>query len=180
PQEMSHLARFLASALAALLACAEPVLAAEPTETAPEPPHGPLSNSTELSVVLTHGNSSVETLGFKNTLEYRTQSGRSRLRLDALLSNTSDDPYLLVQSGITFEPGAKPTGFTTSGVRPPAEPDVKRYFAEGRYEGNLSKTETWVAGASWDRNDDAGILNRTIVFAGYGNIWHDRDDLAFR
>jgi hypothetical protein len=140
----------------------------------------PWTTSTELSLVFTDGNSDVQTFGFKNTTEFRSKNGRTRFRLDGLRSDTSDDAYLLVQPGITFEPGEQPTGFTTQGVRPGAEPDAERYFAEGRYEGNLPKKATWNAGASWDRNEDAGIENRYIVFGGLGNVWREREDLVFR
>lgn len=165
------------------------VAAPETTTTAEEKPPSPWSNSTELSLVWTQGNSDVQTFGFKNTLEHKKPYGRTRVKLDALRSDTSDDPYLLVQPGLVFQPGETPTGFTTRAVRPGAEPDVARYFAEGRYEGNLSEKArfaygtggaTWNAGASWDRNEDAGILSRTIVFAGLGHVWRDREDFKFR
>src|SRR5262245_8614754 len=118
-----------------------------------------LSNSTELSLVVTSGNSEVQTFGLKNTLEYRASKGRARFRIDALRSDTSDDAFLLVQPGITFEPGETPTGFSTLEVRPGAEPDAERLFAEGRYDGDLPKKATWNAGASWDMNEDAGIVS---------------------
>jgi putative salt-induced outer membrane protein YdiY len=144
------------------------------------PPRGTWANSTDFSLVVTRGNSDLQTLGLKETLEYKTAKGRSRLRLDALRSDTSDDPYYLIEAGLTFEPGETPTNFTKKTVRPDPEPDVSRFFAEGRYEGNLPKKATWNAGASWDRNDDAGILSRTIVFAGLGHVFKDRKDLEFR
>ena len=145
-----------------------------------QPARGTWGNSTDFSLVVTRGNSSVQTFGLKDTLEYKTEKGRSRLRVDALRSDTSDDPYYLVEAGVTFEPGETPVGFTKKAVRPEAEPDVDRFFAEGRYEGNLPKKATWNSGASWDRNKDAGILSRTIVFAGLGHVWRDRSDLEFR
>jgi uncharacterized protein DUF481 len=138
------------------------------------------TNSTDLSLVLTEGNSSALTFGLKNTLEYRTPRSLSRLRIDALRSDTSDDPYRQVEPGLTFLPGETLTDYSTEGVRPDAEPDVARYFAEGRYERDLSKNNTWNVGASWDRDDDAGILNRYIVFGGVGNTWVDREDRSFR
>ncbi len=129
---------------------------------------------------MTHGNSSVQTVGLKDTLEYKTSQGRTRLRVDMLRSDTSDAPYLLVEPGILFQPGEIPSGYGTVAVRPPSEPDVARYFVEGRYEGNLEKKATWNTGASWDRNDDAGILNRYVLFGGLGRAWRDREDLRFR
>ena len=176
-------------ALAQAPPAAPPAAPQDPSSTTEEKPPSPWSNSTELSLVWTQGNSDVQTLGFKNTLEHKERRGRTRVKLDALQSDTSDDPYLLVQPGIVFQPGETPTGFTTRAVRPGTDPDVARYFAEGRYEGNVSEKArfaygtggtTWNAGASWDRNEDAGILSRTIVFAGLGHVWRDRDDLKFR
>jgi hypothetical protein len=165
--------------LPVVIALFPPVAAGAQTEEKP-PPRGTWSNSTDFSLVVTRGNSELQTFGLKETLEYKTEKGRSRLRIDALRSDTSDDPYYLIDAGVTFEPGETPTVFTKTAVRPDPEPDVSRFFAEGRYEGNLPKKATWNAGASWDRNDDAGILSRTIVFTGLGNVWRDRKDLEFR
>jgi len=129
--------------------------------------------------VLTEGNSNKSSAGLKDTLEYKTEKGRSRFRIDTLRSDKSDDPFLLVEPGQTFLPGETPAGAPTLAVRPDPEPDTERYFAEGRCTHNLSKKATWNAGASWDRNDDAGILNRYIVFGGLGNDWVNREDLSF-
>jgi uncharacterized protein DUF481 len=170
---------FLASAGGIALGILAGLPARAQTAAEARPPKA-WTTSTELSLVFTDGNSDVQTFGFKNTTEYRSAEGLTRFRLDGLRSDTSDDPYLLLQPGITFEPGAQPTGYTTHGVRPGAEPDAERYFAEGRYEGNLPKKASWNAGASWDRNEDAGIENRYIVFGGLGNVWQDREDLKFR
>jgi len=182
-----RLIRILACILLGVIPCAGTARAQTKAEN--EPPKR-WANSTELSLVLTEGNSNVETFGLKNTLEYKSAQGRSRFRVDAFRSDTSDDPFLLVEPGLTFLPGETLTTFSTIEVRPGAEPDVERFFAEGRYEGNLSgkatlgkatpAKATWNAGASWDRNEDAGIVNRTIVFGGLGHAWRDREDLNFR
>ena len=37
----------------------------------------------------------------------------------------------------------------------------------------------WNAGGSWDRNSDAGILDRYIAFAGVGNVWSDSPAVRF-
>jgi putative salt-induced outer membrane protein YdiY len=154
-------------------------LAEEPATEQPKPP-SPWSNSTELSLVWTGGNSKSQTLGIKDTLGYKTKNGRSRFRIDALRTYSSDDPFYQVDPGVTFEPGSKPLNFTTHTVYPDPDLDVDRYFAEGRYDGNLGKKKsTWNAGASWDRNEDAGIVSRAIVFGGLGNVWHEREDLSF-
>jgi hypothetical protein len=134
-----------------------------------------------LSLVWTEGNSDVHSLGFKDTLARKTAGGLARFRVDTLRSDTSDDPYLLVEPGITFVPGETIPDPPTREVRPGTDPDVARYFFEGRYEGKITwQGMTWNTGASWDRNEDAGILSRTIVFAGLGRLVRDREDRKFR
>ena len=145
-----------------------------------EKPPPPWSNSTELSLVVTEGNSNTTSFGLKDTLEYKKDPGRWRFRIDSLRTTKSDDPFLLIEPGIIFQPGETPAAVPRHAVRPASEPDIERYFTEGRYDHNISKGATWNAGASWDRNEDAGILNRYIVFAGLGHTWRDREDLAFR
>ena len=136
-------------------------------------------NATELSIVLTGGNSDTQTFGFRNTLRKVWPMARFRLKVDGVRSKTADDRFLLIDPGITFLPGETPSDFTTSLIEPKVEPDVEQYFAEGRFERNISERFFWHAGSSWDRNKDASILNRYIVFAGVGNIWSDREDLKF-
>jgi putative salt-induced outer membrane protein YdiY len=176
--------RLLPAFTMVLLAGVATARAADAVETTPakpeEKPPSAWSNSTELSYVLTQGNAKVESLGFKDTFEYKPPAGRMRIKIDSLHTLTDDDPFLQVQSGITFQPGEVPTSFSTNTVRPGTEPDVTRDFVEGRYDGNLSKKVTWNSGASWDRNLSAGIVSRSIVFAGIGNQWRDDDDFKFR
>jgi hypothetical protein len=155
--------------------------AARAADETPAEPKSPWSNSTELSYVITQGNSNVQSFGFKDTFEYKPSAGRMRFRIDSLHSQTSDDPYLQVQSGLTFLPGQVPATFSTNAVYPSTKPDVTRDFVEGRYDGNIAeKKSTWNAGASWDRNLDAGIVSRSIVFAGMGDVWQDLDNQKFR
>ena len=37
-----------------------------------------------------------------------------------------------------------------------------------------------MAGAGWDRDSNAGIENRTVVYAGVDNPWRDDDHLRFK
>jgi hypothetical protein len=132
--------------------------------------------------VATDGNSSTQSIGFKNTLGYQTTMSRTRFRVDTLRTAKSDDAFLQVEPGLVILPGETFSNPPTHAVHPASEPDIARYFLEGRYEKNMiyRKTTTWNAGASWDRNEDAGILNRYIAFLGLGDTWVDREDLAFR
>lgn len=161
-----------------LISCA-PALAEE--EEAP--PSKNWSNETEFSLVVTEGNSNTETVGLKNLLTRKWENAEFRLKLEALRTDTSDDWFVQVDPGVTWLPGESPPPATgTTLVKPPTEPDAENYFVEGRYDRTIpQKTNlSWHAGASWDRNKDAGILNRYIVFGGVGNLWWDREDLRFQ
>jgi hypothetical protein len=134
------------------------------------------SNSTDLSVVVTDGNSETETVGFKNTLRRTGERSRFRLKLDAVKSDTADDRFTVLEPGLVWFPGEPvPEGETTV-IEPGLEPDVERYFAEGRYDQDITKRLRWHAGGSWDRNEDAGILNRYIAFGGLGHVWRGEED----
>jgi hypothetical protein len=139
------------------------------------------SNETELSVVITEGNSSTQTFGFKDVLARRFHNkSRAQLKLEALRTADADDWFTQVDPGFTWEPGATPpTSFTSSLVKPSIEPDAENYFIEGRYDGTVRKELTWNAGASWDSNEDAGIESRYIVFAGLGHLWWDEPGHKF-
>jgi hypothetical protein len=129
------------------------------------------TNSTDLSLVVTDGNSSTETLGFNNLLRRRWSNARYSFQVDGVRSNTSDDPFAFFY---TDDPDGEIEVFF-----PSKSPDVERYFIENRYDRNITERFFWNVGASWERNKDAGILNRYIGFAGVGNIWWSREDLEF-
>lgn len=135
-------------------------------------------NATELSVVRTGGNAETQTFGFSNTLRVQGTAQRLRLRFDGVRSRTGDERYLTLPPGIRFPLGGRPEQFETVVVQPPLDPEVEQYFVEGRYDRDLGERFLWHAGASWDRNREAGIRNRSMVFAGVGNTWADRESLA--
>ena len=139
-----------------------------------------LSNETEFNLVFTEGNSNTATIGLKNTLVRRWESSSFRLKLEALRSDNSDDWFEQVDPGYTWLPGETPPDASSSLVKPPTEPDAENYFAEGRFDRKIRATFDWHVGASWDRNKDAGILNREIVFGGLGNPWKSGDDLKLQ
>ena len=87
-------------------------------------------NSTELSLVVTEGNSETQTVGFKNMLGRRWRSSRLKVKLDAVRSDTADDRFLLLEPGLTWAAGDDPPPGQVTLVKPSAEPDVEKYFAE--------------------------------------------------
>ena len=129
-----------------------------------------MSNSTELSFVLTEGNANTDALGFKNRFRYLWPSSRYTFRVEATRTNTTDDRIAVVRDDLA--PGYEIIEFSKS-------PDVEKYLVENRYDRQITERFFWNAGLSWDRNLDAGIIGRWIGYAGVGNIWWDREDLSF-
>ena len=136
-------------------------------------------NETELSLVFTGGNSTARSFGFGHTLRHVAESSRFQARFNGIRSDTSDDRFLLLDPGITFPVGGSPESVTTHLVRPAPEPDVENYLISGRFDKDISEHLFWNAGGSWDRNTDAGLLNRYIMFGGLGHVWSDSETRRF-
>ncbi|MDH3629174.1 MAG: DUF481 domain-containing protein [Acidobacteriota bacterium] len=132
------------------------------------------ANETELSLATTEGNSNTDSLAFKNSLTRSWKHSRLKLLFDGMRTNNADDRFLLIDPGQVFLPGEQPNLVATEVISPSKDPDAEKYFFEGRFTRKmLSGTRSWNTGGSWDRNEDAGILNRYIAFGGIGNHWID-------
>lgn len=181
PLEMLCLALALTLALAA-----SSVSAHEPE--APAKPETGWNNRTDLGLSVTDGNSESETLNLNNVLRWRSERSLFRFRFDGLVSEASDDRFRSVDPGFSWQPGASPPPEATTTLRDPdKEPDVERYYAEARFERSTSRkrrfapgTLSWHAGASWERDVDAGLVSRTVVFAGVGHVFWAGEDLKFQ
>jgi hypothetical protein len=148
-------------------------------DKATEPPKPGWSNSTDLSLVLTDGNSAAKTWGFSDQLRRVWSDSRFEFEANVVRSDTSDDRFFMVAPGLEFPVGGAPTNPATSLIKPDPTLDVANYLLGGSYERNITTGFFWNAGASWDRNDDAGILNRYIAYAGVGNKWVDSERRRF-
>ena len=133
------------------------------------------SNSTDLSLVLTAGNAAAQTWGFSNQLRRVRKNDRFEFDLNIIRSDTSDDRFFLIAPGLEFPVGGTPSNPANSLVKPDPTLDVATYLTSGSYQRNITARLFWNAGASWDRNNDAGILNRYIEYAGIGNTWVDSE-----
>jgi hypothetical protein len=137
------------------------------------------SNSTDLSLVVTEGNADSATLGFSNQLRHARERDRFEFDVTVIRANKSDDRFFLIEPGLEFPVGGAPTDPTTTLIKPEPTTDVANYLVRTAYERDISPKVFWNTGASWYRNDDAGILNRYIVFAGLGNKWVDNQRRRF-
>ena len=137
------------------------------------------SNDTDLSLVVTDGNSDSATLGFSDQLRYVWKQARFEFEVNMVRTDKADDRFFLVEPGLEFPVGGAPSIPPTSLITPEPEPDVANYLIRTSFERKISTRWFWNTGASWYRNDDAGIHNRYIFFVGVGNTWADNQRRRF-
>src|SRR5262245_27052166 len=142
---------------------APPPATTAPAPAPPAPPPGPKwSDSAELGYVATSGNAETSTFGLKNSLVREHDKSRFEIKLGGIRVVTTDKNIFAVGT---------PTDFDAVDGDP--KTTAESYYLNGRYDRKITPKFFWYAGAGWDRNEPAGILNRYIVEAGVGNIWID-------
>jgi putative salt-induced outer membrane protein YdiY len=124
----------------------------------------------DLSYVLTSGNSSTSSLGFKGDVTRRwTRHSIGFAAGGIRTSSSSQDARFAVGTPDDFE------------LRiPDAEPTAAAYYARGRYDYKLSERLFYTAGAGWERNRFSGIENRWVVDTGLGYIFLNNARTSFR
>ncbi len=147
------------------LCCVQPVWAQDEEE---EKNLG-WSNVADLGFVLTAGNSSTSTFSFDDKLTYAWAGADFIFRAGALRVQTRDDPFAVGTPG-DFEVIEDP-------VR---ELDTERYYFNGNYQKTINVRFFWLAGGSWDKDTNAGIANRSVIFGGIGNTWKDTERTLFK
>lgn len=124
----------------------------------------------ELSYVATGGNAEAETLSLRNTLVRGWEGALLTIEAAALRAkNTTRDPVAM----------GDPTSFTID-ENERSELTAESYLLRGRYEGALSKSRYWFAGARWERNEFAGVADRVVVTGGFGRTWLDGENGHFK
>jgi putative salt-induced outer membrane protein YdiY len=170
-------AALAATALAALL-CAAPARAqqvATPTESqavdeksfkidAP----GTYANA-DLSYVLTSGNSTANSLGFKGDVTHRWAKHSIGFAAGGLRASSSPAGGYAVGTPGDFEI-----------VNPEAETTAEYYYGRGRYDYKLSDRLFYTAGAGWERNRFSGLDNRWLVDTGLGYVFLNNERTSFR
>jgi hypothetical protein len=144
-----------------------------------EPPKLGWSNDADLSLVLTAGNSASQTWAFTDEVRHAWKDARFEFEVNVVRANTSDDRFLMVEPGLEFPVGGAPANPPTSLIKPEPTLDVANSLVRGSYERDITPRFFWNTGGSWDRNDDAGILNRYITYVGVGHKWVDEERRRF-
>lgn len=140
--------------LLALCTAVPPIIAAQDADSPPA-----WADKAELSFVLMSGNSESNSLGVRNTLTRNFDS--STLSLDA--------GGIRVESGTITRTavGTSQTDFTVS-EQTNRETTAENYFAELRFDYELSDRTYVYSSGGWTRNRFAGVDNLWVGAAGFG------------
>lgn len=122
------------------------------------------SDTAELAVVATGGNSEATTLGFKNNLAHVWANAKFSLDLGGLRAETS----VLTRTAI----GTGPNNFILREDRD-TRLSAENYFLRGRYDQDITNGYYWFAGAGWEQNEFAGFDSRISAVGGAGKTWFD-------
>ena len=129
------------------------------------------ADKAELAFVLASGNSETSTLGFRNLLSHIWPEAELNFEVAGLRTETST---------IT----RTPVGFTGEDfvVEKSSESAVtaENYQARGKYDRNLSDRLYAFGSGGWDRDEFAGVRNRTYGAGGIGTIWYEQEGLRWR
>jgi putative salt-induced outer membrane protein YdiY len=124
----------------------------------------------ELTFVLTAGNASSSTFGFKNTAEHLWERASFKLSAGAVRT----------ESGTTTRTATgTPENFTISETTE-TKLTAENYFISSRFDRTLGESAFLYGGAGWDRNTFAGIQNRYGFVTGAGRSWFDEDSRRFK
>lgn len=127
-------------------------------------------DTAELSFVSTSGNAETQTLGFNNRLQ----------RLWENAAFTFNAGGVSAESRASGAAASIDAGGVVTIVEPPKQTTAENFFANFRYDRNITDRFFWYGIAGWDRNELSGIADRFQGGAGVGNIWVNRDDVKFR
>ena len=119
----------------------------------------------ELTFVLTSGNATSSSLGFKNTADYTWPNAAFQLSAGGVRTRSGT---------VTRTATGSPSNFTVSETTD-TKTTAESYFLKGRLDRNLSEALFAFGGAGWDRNTFAGVNNRYAFVGGAGRAWFAED-----
>jgi len=145
-----------------------PTLAQDSSEEKEEKKLG-WTNVADVGLVVTSGNASTSTFTIDDKLTRTWENSLFTLRGGLLRLQTVDDPFAVgtEEDFKVFEDETR-------------ELDNERYYIAGDYKQNITSKLFWVVGGGWDRDTNAGIESRSVVYGGLGNTWRDDDHMQFK
>jgi len=123
----------------------------------------------DLSYVLTSGNSTANSLGFKGDVTRRWGKHSLGFAGGGLRANSSSGTRVAVGTPDDYEIQV-----------PEAELTAEYYYGRARYDYRLSDRLFSTLGAGWERNRFSGIDNRWVADTGIGYVFVNNDRTSFR
>lgn len=125
------------------------------------------TNSSELGLVVTSGNSNTTSFNVRNLFAFNWEQADLDWEFGVLRASSGDD-RIAVGSENDFDV-----------IEPDIEPDSERIYTNLRYLRNINPQFFWYGRLFADRDQPADIDYRFTPSAGAGNTWVDRDGLKF-
>ncbi|MGH7544848.1 MAG: DUF481 domain-containing protein, partial [Gemmatimonadota bacterium] len=145
---MKTMTRLGSAALCAILTLGT----ARAARAQPETAKRPWSNSADLSLVVTGGNSKTVNVSLSDQFTYTWPSSELALRGSALRTQTSQRTLTNVGGEVQVDEVRSTT--------------AEAYKVEGQYRHTIWRGFAWYVGAGWERNRFSGIDHRESLDAG--------------
>jgi len=124
----------------------------------------------ELTLVLTAGNATSNTFGFKNIADYKWTNASFQLAAGGVRA----------RAGTTTRTATGTVGNFTVKESTDTKTTAENYFLKGRLDRNVTDASFLFGGAGWDRNTFAGVDNRYTLVAGAGHAFFDEEARRFK
>lgn len=133
-------------------------------------PKRPWSDKAALSYVAVGGNASSQSLGFSNEFKYTWADAVLAFNLGGVRVATT-----------TLDRSALGSSLATATVQETrtSKTSTETYFANLRYDHNITEHLLWFGSAGWERNLPAGLDARYTGLAGLGYWWIKGDRTRF-
>ena len=128
---------------------------------AEETPEKAWSNKSELSAVWTGGNAESSSLGFKNDYQRTIGKGEINFKVGGIRAESTR---------FTRTATGTPDNFIVTETEE-TEKTAENYYLRFKYDRKINERFFWFTGLDWERNEFAGIDNRSSISAGVGNVW---------
>ncbi len=140
-------------------------------QTPPPAPKRPWSDKASLSFVSVGGNAQSQSFGFSNEYKYAWSDATFTFNAGGVRVNTT-----------TFNRSASGPDMNNVTVvqTETTATTAENYFANLRYDHNITERLHWFGAAAWDRNVPSGIDSRTIGTAGLSYEWIKEERAKFR
>ena len=121
-------------------------------------------DTAELSLVATGGNTEANTFSFKNALLRTFNAADLLLEAGALRAETTSFTRRVI--------GPSSTDFDLV-EETQTELTAESLYLRGKFSQEISDLQSWFAGLGWERNEFAGIANRSSLGGGVRQRWFD-------